>query len=184
MYSNVAGRSLDEPEFREVFEVAARLDVPILLHPTYPLSAKTVDAYALIPTLGFMFDTSTAALKLVLGGLYERHPDFKLIVPHVAGILPYLVGRIDYEASRFSYGSAISASPSEHLALLYADCVSVWPPAIALVTDFLGADRMMYGSDYPFWDPERGFEALAATSLDDSARAAISSGTADRIFRL
>jgi predicted TIM-barrel fold metal-dependent hydrolase len=46
VYSNVAGRSLDEPEFRQVFDAAARLDAPVLLHPTYPLSAPSVNVRA------------------------------------------------------------------------------------------------------------------------------------------
>src|SRR5436305_7649908 len=57
IFSNVAGTPLDAPEFAPVFETAAQFDAPLLLHPTYPLSAHTVDAYALIPTLGFVFDT-------------------------------------------------------------------------------------------------------------------------------
>ena len=60
------------------------LDVPLYIHPTYPLVAKRLDAYALIPTLGFLVDTTTAVLRLVLGGLYERHPDFKLVLGHAA----------------------------------------------------------------------------------------------------
>jgi aminocarboxymuconate-semialdehyde decarboxylase len=63
IFSNVAGSPVDLPEFAPVFEAAAQFDVPLLLHPTYPLTAKTVDAYALIPTLGFVFDTTTAAVK-------------------------------------------------------------------------------------------------------------------------
>ena len=80
LFSNIGGSPL-EP---------SRCDIPILLHPTFPLSAASVDEYALIPTLGFLFDTTTTVLRLVLDGLYERYPNFKLIVPHTASLIPWL----------------------------------------------------------------------------------------------
>ena len=183
IFSNVRGQPLDAPGMDAIFDAAARLDVPLLLHPTFPLAAASVDAYALVPTLGFLFDTTTAALRLVLGGLYERHPGFKLVVPHTASLIPWLVGRIDYEAERMPNGTGVlSVSPSEHLRLLYADIVCDWPPAVRLLVDFLGADRVMFGSDYPFWDPARSVKALEASELAPADDELVRVGTAERLF--
>ena len=78
-----------------------------------------------------------------------------------------LVGRIDYEAERHEGSTAkLSVKPSEALALLYTDCVCVWPPALRSALEFFGPERVMYGSDYPFWDPALSFEAVAGTGLD------------------
>src|SRR4051794_5138510 len=173
LFSNVRGEPLDVPAREVLFETAARLDAPVLLHPAFPLSANALDAYALIPTLGFLVDTTTAVLRLVLGGLYERHPAFKLVVPHTASLIPWLVGRIDYEGERMPNGlGVLSERPSLHLRRLYADVVSDWTPAVRLLVDFLGPERVMYGSDYPFWDPERTTRALAQAGVDERVRAA------------
>lgn len=185
IYSNVAGRALDDPGLRVVFDTAARLDAPIFIHPTFPLTASTVDAYALIPTLGFMFDTTTAVVRLVLDGLYERHPSFRLILAHAASLLPQLAGRIDYEAERHASGrGAISVDPSDHLRLVYTDSVCVWPPALRSALELVGPERVMLGSDYPFWDPERTFATLEAAGLDPELTVAIHSGNARRLFGL
>jgi aminocarboxymuconate-semialdehyde decarboxylase len=185
IYSNVAGRPLDDPELRVVFDTAARLQAPIFIHPTFPLTAATVDAYALIPTLGFMFDTTTAVLRLVLDGLYERHPDFRLIVAHAGTLLPQLAGRIDYEAERHANGrGALSVNPSEHFRLVYTDSVCVWPPALRSTIELLGEERVMFGSDYPFWDPNRTFATIEAAALGEAVVAAIRSGNARRLFGL
>jgi predicted TIM-barrel fold metal-dependent hydrolase len=185
VYSNVAGGPLDTPELRVVFETAARLQTAIYIHPTFPLTADTVDAYALIPTLGFMFDTTTAAVRLVLDGLYERHPEFKLVLAHAASLLPQLAGRIDYEAERHANGrGALSVDPSEQLRLLYTDCVCAWPPALHSALALVGEDRMMFGSDYPFWDPQRSFDTLQRSGLDDTLLTAIHSTNAERLFGL
>jgi aminocarboxymuconate-semialdehyde decarboxylase len=185
VYSNVAGGSLDQPQLRVVFDTAARLGAPMYIHPTFPLTAATVDAYALIPTLGFMFDTTTAAVRLVLDGLYERHPDFRLVLAHAASLLPQLAGRIDYEAERHANGrGALSVEPSEHLRLLYTDSVCVWPPALRSTLELVGPERIMFGSDYPFWDPGRTFQTLDASGFDEETLSAIRSDNARRVFRL
>lgn len=187
VFSNAAGRPLDEPACEVVFDTAARLGVPIYMHPTYPLTASTLDAYALIPTLGFLFDTTTAALRLVFGGLYERHPDFKLVVSHVASLIPYVAARVDYEAERHIHVGGwgkLTVPPSEHLRLLYADAVCDSPATLRLATEFLAPGRMMYGSDYPFWDPDRATATLAGCGFDPETLRAIESRTADALFGL
>jgi len=185
LFSNIGGSPLEPSRCDVIFATAERCDVPILLHPTFPLSAASVDEYALIPTLGFLFDTTTTVLRLVLDGLYERYPNFKLIVPHTASLIPWLVGRIDYEAERMPGGmGALSAPPGEHLRLLYADTVCDWPPAVRLVVDFLGPDRVMFGSDYPFWDPARGKLALDGAHLTAQESEAVRAGTANAVFGL
>lgn len=185
LYSNVAGRSLDAPEFRQVFEAAARLDAPLLLHPTYPLSAASVNVHALIPVIGFLFDTTTATMRLILDGLYDRHPELKLILGHVGSVIPYIVGRLDYESSRIPGGlGALETMPSEHVRRLYVDTVSVWPPAMQLVVDYLGADRVLYATDHPFWDPAKTNDALAQVRLSDEQRKAIETDNAKRLLRI
>jgi predicted TIM-barrel fold metal-dependent hydrolase len=185
IYSNAAGRPLDDPALRDVFDVAARLDAPLYIHPTFPLTAATVDAYALIPSLGFVFDTTTAAMRLILGGLFERHPAFKLILAHAGSLLPQLAGRIDYEAARHGNGhGALSCPPSEHIARLYTDVVCVWPPALRNAVALLGADRVMFGSDYPFWDPARSIATLDDAGVEDEGDARIRTTNASRLFEL
>jgi predicted TIM-barrel fold metal-dependent hydrolase len=183
IYSNVAGGHLDQPQLRVVFDTAARLEAPLYIHPTFPLTASTVDAYALIPTLGFMFDTTTAAVRLVLDGLYERHPEFRLVLAHAASLLPQLAGRIDYEAERHANGrGALSVDPSEQLRLIYTDSVCVWPPALRSTLALVGPERVMFGSDYPFWDPARSFQTIDAAGLEAETLEAIRDTNARRLF--
>jgi len=183
IYSNVAGAQLDEPRFEVVYETVARLGVPLYIHPTYPVIANTLAAYALIPTLGFLVDTTTATLKLVFGGLYERHPDLKLVLAHAGSLLPQLVGRIDYEAARHD-GAArnLSMKPSEALANVYTDCICVWPAALRSTLEFFGPERLMYGSDYPFWDPRLSFDTLADCGFSDELTEAIASRNAATVM--
>jgi len=185
IYSNVAGQTLDEPRFEVVFDTAARLGLPVFIHPTFPLSAGTVRAYALMPTLGFLFDTTTAVMRLILGGVYERNPELKLVLAHAGSLIPQLVGRIDYEAARDPNGlGALTVVPSERLRQLYTDTVCVWAPALRSTLAFFGPERVMFGSDYPFWEPERTLATIDEAGFDEAAREAIAAGNARRLFGL
>jgi predicted TIM-barrel fold metal-dependent hydrolase len=185
VYSNIAGRDLDAIDCGPVLEAAADLDVPLMIHPTYPLSAAATDAYALIPTIGFLVDTSMAALRLIFAGLYERHPDFKLYLCHAGSLLPHLAGRIDYEGGRFPGGHGkLDALPSERFAQLYTDTVCGWPPALRSVFDLVGTDHVMFGSDYPFWEARPTLDTVAMADLEPAASRAVEAGNATRLFRL
>jgi aminocarboxymuconate-semialdehyde decarboxylase len=182
LFSSVQGRSLDEDDFRVVFDAAAELDVAIVLHPTFPAETRSLSAYGLVRTVGFLFDTTVCALRLVFSGLYERHPGFKLVVPHVGSLIPYILPRIDYESELMGAASHLAASPSEYLRRLYVDSVCLWPPALRMALDVFGADRVLLGTDTPFWDVGRGLETIEALDLPESQLESICSANAQRLF--
>jgi aminocarboxymuconate-semialdehyde decarboxylase len=124
-------------------------------------------------------------LRLVLGGLYERHPDLKLVLAHAGSLIPQLVGRIDYEAARMENGMGVLTDPpSEHLRKLYTDTVCVWPSALRNTLAFLGPDHVMVGTDYPFWDPQLTFDTIAELRLAPDDEHRLRRGTAEAVFRL
>jgi 2,3-dihydroxybenzoate decarboxylase len=186
VYSNVAGGHLDEQSRRIVFDVASSLRVPIMLHPTYPLCAPSMMAGGMIEMTGFLFDTTTAALRLVFDGLYERHPDFKFIVPHAGSLIPYFVGRIDHFGRVQRPGSTgnISGAASGHIRKFYIDTVCDSAPALRFCCDFFGVDRIMHGTDHPFWPMPLGPALLDQLELSAGDRAKIEHENAARVFRI
>ena len=182
-FSNIAGKDLDAADAGVVFEAAAALDVPMMIHPTYPLSAEATNAYAFISSIGFLVDTSMAALRLIWGGLYERHPEFKLYLCHAGSLLPQLAGRIEYECERFPGAlGKLEARPAERVAMVYTDTVCMWQPALRSAIELVGPDRMMFGTDYPFWAAEDTVDVFAEAELSGETRIAIESATAVRVF--
>lgn len=184
IYSNVAGGHLDEQSLRIFFDAAASLDIPVMLHPTYPLCAPSMMAGGMIEMVGFLFDTTTAALRLVFDGLYERHPDFKFIVPHAGSLIPYFVGRIDHFGNEQRPGStgSISGRATDHIRKFYVDTVCESVPAIRFCCDFFGADRIMHGTDHPFWPMPLGPRLLDQLGLSAGDREKIEEKNAVRVF--
>lgn len=185
VYSNVRGRMLDDAEFMPVWEAAAKLGAAIQIHPTHPLAADWLRTDILITGIGFLFDTTTAALRLILAGVYEKSPDLKLQLCHIGSLLPYILGRLDYQAHMFPHEvSHLSAPPSEYARKLYTDSVCLYPPALRLCLDVYGPDHLMWGTDDPFWPVDGAFATLAALNLPAEEYELITAGTARHVFGL
>jgi predicted TIM-barrel fold metal-dependent hydrolase len=183
IYSNVAGGHLDDPSRHVFFDTAASLDVPVMLHPTYPLCAPSVMTAGMIEIAGFLFDTTTAALRLVFDGLYDRHPDFKFIVPHAGSLIPYFLGRIEHFGSHRPGSTGMIKVPAgEHIRKFYVDTVCEWAPAVRFCCDFFGVDRVMHGTDHPFWPMRYGPRLLDSVDLSAVDRAKIDYQNAVRVF--
>lgn len=182
LLSNAEGRPLDGPEYHALFAAAAAHGVTLVIHPTLPIDRTAVDAPGLMTTLGFLFDTTACAARLVLGGVFDRNPDLKLLLPHVGSTIPYLLGRFDYEFELMGIDLPFPGRPSEHLRRLYLDCVCESPSALRLAVETFGADRIMFGSDEPFWTAERAAAVLADARLSDVDTELIRHGTADALF--
>jgi aminocarboxymuconate-semialdehyde decarboxylase len=184
LFSNLAGRTLDEPEFEQVFETAERLGVPIMIHPTYPLCIKTFDAYSMQSMLGYLVDTTAAVLRLVLGGTYERHPQLKIYLTHAGSLLPYIIGRIDNGAGKFSDEKPLDAKPSEYIKKIYTDTICNNPPTLRMAHEFFDDGRLMFGTDAPFWDPAINFATVDQLGLDEGERKSLVAGNASALFGL
>ena len=183
IYSNVAGEYLDAPDRRSFFAAAAELDLPVMLHPTYPVCAEPTRVGGLMEMAGFLFDTTHAALRLVFDGLYERHPDFKFFVPHAGSFIPYICGRVDMvAAARPGAMMALTSTPSEQVKRFFVDTVTASPQSVRFCCDFFGADHVMHGTDHPFWPMASGPAALEGAGLSAAERAQVEHETAARLF--
>ncbi len=96
----IAGRTndryLDDPSFHPILEAAVALDVPIYLHPTFP-SKVVQDAYYGFATFGWGWhmETGIHALRMILGGVFDRYPGLQLILGHWGEMIPFYLARVN-----------------------------------------------------------------------------------------
>ena len=106
--------------------------------------------YWLMPLVGFLFDTTLAASRLVFSGVVERYPRIRWVLTHMGGAIPFLSERLDRGWRAFAdCRRHIDRPPSEYLKTFYYDTVNFNPGAMRLALDFAGPDRILAGSDYP-----------------------------------
>ena len=150
VFSNVNHVALADPVFEPLWKKANELGAVIYIHPTDPAGVESMLEYWLMPLVGFLFDTTLAASKLVFSGVVERHPRIRWVLTHMGGAIPYLAERLDRGWRAFADCRAhIGRPPSEYLRTFYYDTVNFNPAAMRLALDFAGPDRILAGSDYP-----------------------------------
>ena len=110
-----------------------------------------LDAFGLVPPIGFMIDTTLAFARMILSGFIDRYPNLKLIAAHGGATLPYLAGRLDRCHEMIpACSSVIKDKPSEYLKRIWYDTVVYDQRALEMCIAVAGSpDRVLYGSDYP-----------------------------------
>ncbi len=150
LFSNVNGVALADASFWPLYEAADGLGAVLHIHPTNPVGVEAMTEYWLMPLVGFLFDTTLAAAKLVFSGVAERFPRIRWVLSHLGGAVPYLAERLDRGFHAFRDCRAhLTRPPSEVLKRFYYDTVNFDPGALELAAAFAGADHLLAGSDYP-----------------------------------
>jgi predicted TIM-barrel fold metal-dependent hydrolase len=141
--------------------------------------------YELVQVLGFLLDTSLAMARLIFGGVMERFPKIRFVLPHLGSTLPYVMGRIDTSSGNIP-GSRerLRKPPSEYFREVYLDTVSLHPPALKLACDFHGTDKILFASDRPWWSLQRAVESILDLALPRRDKERIFSENALRLLRI
>ena len=188
IFSNIRNKPLDSPEFQPVFKHIAMLGAAIHLHPAIPLNRIGLDSARLYLPLGFPYDTSLNALRLIQCGLFDEAPDLKLIVAHCGGVLPYLKGRIATYNATLSPPAADRLHPAnpidDYLGKLYADSVCYHLEALECCYKVLGASRILYGTDHAFGRYNAPAELVDQLTCPQSDRELIYHGNAKRLLNI
>ena len=172
IYTNVAGRPLDDPAFEPFWKAMNKTETPIWLHPSRTASfpdyqSETKSKYEIWWTLGWSYETAAAMSRLVFSKIMDRYPKLKIITHHMGGIVPMLEGRIgpgwDQIGARTSdedyqkLKKSLKKRPLDYFKeSFYCDsAVFGGKPATECGLAFYPNDRIVFASDCPF-DPEKG----------------------------
>jgi len=173
-------RSLDAPQFWDIFEAAADLRAPIYLHPRAPVPVVTdayyrgfdapVDALLATGAFGWHYDAGLTVLRMIIAGVFDRFPDLQIILGHWGEVVLFYLDRI-------AILDAVT-SLQRPIAEYFRSNIHITPGGISShkylrwSMETVGADRIMYASDYPF-NRERAGSArrfLADAPISDADR--------------
>lgn len=180
--SSIAGEGLDAPRLEAFWSCAEQLGVPLFLHPIDSALLDAMSGYdgRLHSSLGRVCDSSIAVMRLILSGTLDRHPDLKILHFHCGGVLPFAAGRLDKNASI----PGIAQQPTEYLKRMWVDTAMPHSLTIGMAIQYYGADRVLYGSDNPCWNPLAALHATEALALDQTVMDAVMRDNADRLIDL
>jgi aminocarboxymuconate-semialdehyde decarboxylase len=185
--ANIAGRSLTDPGFANIWKAINKHKLPVLVHPTNPPGTGELDIhrYNLIAQVGFMFDTALAVSRLIYDGFLDTYPNVKLIASHAGAYLPYIAGRMDicYE-NMPPVREKVTDHPMTLLREIYYDSVTFQQQSLELCVHVGGEDKVMYGSDYPHNIGDMRGCLARVDALPYATRQAVRGGNAERIFNI
>lgn len=177
--TRVGDDELDARRLRPFFEEAARLGVPMFVHPIDGEGATRCRTPVGAFGLGMLADTAVAAHSLVHGGVLADLPDLRLCLSHSGGAYPVAHSRLRYMAGVVAGEDRQrrSAELDDLAALLWADALVFDPSLLAPAATVFGADHLLLGSDFPFIDYR---EATAAAT--GAGQEKMGSGNAERFL--
>ena len=185
--ANIHERHLTEPAFAPIWAAIDALELPVLVHPTTPpgTAAQQLDEFMLASSVGFMYDTSLAISRMIFDGFFDRYRKLKIIASHAGGTLPYIAGRLDRIHEQLKAARVkIERRPSEYLREIWYDAIAYRIEALKLCIEIGGADRVMYGSDFPHTIGDMKGVLHRVDALDAATAKAIRQTNAERIFKL
>jgi len=179
--SSRRGLFLGDPSVLPTLEAAARLKVPVFVHPVGLPDASifVAGAGALGNSLGRGLMNGVAFLSILQSGLLDELPDLNLVFATLG------LGAIVQAARGGKYGREERAkTPRPNI---YFDTMGQDPAIIKVLTTFFGADRVVAGTDWPILPAlsEAGLAAsFAEAGLTPDEQALVAGGNARRLLRL
>jgi len=140
-----------------------------------------------MPLVGFTFDTTLAAAKLVFSGVAEKFPRIRWVLAHLGGAIPYLAERLDRGYFAFKdCREHIDKPPSEYLKDFYYDSVNFDLKALQLAIDFAGADHLVAGSDFPhqIGSLEKMVDSIEKLNISSKDKGAIYGENASKLLEI
>ncbi|MBN8935749.1 MAG: amidohydrolase [Rhizobiales bacterium] len=205
IYTNVAGKPLDDRKFTPFWRAMNKTGTPVWMHPSrsarfadYAGEAKS--KYEIWWALGWSYETAAAMSRLVFSGIMDKYPDLKIITHHFGGIVPMLEGRIGYgwdqigartsdEDLQKLKKSLKKKRPLDYFKESFYTDTAVFggKPATECGLAFYPTDKIVFASDCPF-DPEKGtfyiretLRILDSIDMSNAKRKAIMYGNLEKI---
>ena len=183
---HVNGRTYDQDGFEPVWEAAEELGVFLLVHQykNTVVGLRTQD-YFLLNSIGNLADRTITFASFIYGGVLDRHPGLTICLCHGGGYVPYALDRLDKGWDVWPDMRGRSQDrPSSYVRRFYFDTVVYTPRNLRFLIDVVGADRVVFGTDWPapmtFDDPVGRLESMTELSPDE--KRALLRGTAASLF--
>ena len=185
------GRYLDDRFFWPVLARAEALKLPIYLHPTQSPQAVTDAWYGgLAPLVGEMMagpgwgwhiETALHVLRMILGGVFDAHPELQIVVGHMGETLPSMLQRVDVMAPAMTkLKKPISAYLRENVHYTFSG-FNFLPAFLDLLLQ-VGVERIMFSTDHPYQSMAEGRAFLDRLPVSPADRERIAHDNAERLF--
>ena len=149
MATAINGKNLDDKSFFSIYAKCEELGWPIFTHPVAPLGGERMSKYYLSNLLGNPVEIGIAGYSLILGGVIDAFPKLDVILPRAGGNVPWGIMRLDRTVERMPQLAQAKRPATIYLKRFYYDCIIESPEILIDLIRLVGADRVLFGTDYP-----------------------------------
>ena len=150
LFSRNADLQVDDPKLEPIYDAVEQVGLPVQIHPTIPLWAEPIGSYGMVAANSFVIDTAFAFMRLCYSGILDRHPSMKVVMPHAGGVLPFLDGRLPQRREQVPEGEGRNVKEVLFSEQAWFDLANHSVHVLGYFKNYLGFDRAMYATDYPF----------------------------------
>ncbi len=189
------GHFFDEERFFPIFEKSAELQVPVYFHPGEVSEQVAAHYYRgnwsnmVASTLagqgfGWHLDVGIHIIRMTLSGIFDKLPGLTLINGHWGELVPYFFERLDAQLPPKLTGLARSFTEyyKEHVYVTPSGMLYNAP--MGLCVSELGADRILWATDYPYLRPENPREYLENAPISDEDKEKIGYRNAEKLLKI
>lgn len=186
-------RTLDDPAYDDLFATAARHRQPIFIHPQIPSNQLRDAAYRGFDPLvelglatfgwGWHMDAGLAALRLILTGTFDRHPELRLVLGHWGEMLLFWMDRAD---SLSGVATHLERRVSDYIRtnIHITSSGMLQERLLRHTLDFTDAGQVLFSTDYPFIRPDAAAVDRFFDAIPSDQRTKIAYSNAEILFRL
>jgi 2,3-dihydroxybenzoate decarboxylase len=190
---NESVQYLDEEPIGEFWAKVSELGVPVYLHPREPLPSqrRSIQGYPELYGIayGTTLETASHALRLMLSGLFDRHPNVQVILGHLGEGLPYILPRtqhrleVQYNGAR---GAKALRRPSYYLTNNFWLTTSGYydPHPFLEAIEQIGEDRVLFSADYPYERMSSAARWFDDAQFSNALKLKVGRENANRLFSL
>ncbi len=181
--TNVGPVYVGDEAFEPLFAELNRRRAVVFIHPM-PLPCPLVPG---IPghVADFLLSTVRAATNLVHKGTLLRYPELRIILPHGGGFIPYAVQRMVWALASHDPSRSMDELTAQYRSFYFDVAISTAPDTLAALLAFAEKTHLLYGSDFPYTQPEsvRFYtRQLDATDMDPQVRDGLNHANAESLF--
>jgi aminocarboxymuconate-semialdehyde decarboxylase len=140
---------LSDPAYEPLWQALDAQAAFLFMHPGTTCDSR-LDKFFLRNVVGNPMETGVAASHMVMSGVMSRYTNMLVCLAHGGGIVPAIAERVQHGWSVKATGENKSGPPREAFRRFCADCITFSPTALGHAAAVFGADRILFGSDWPF----------------------------------
>ena len=133
---------------------------------------------------GWHIETAVHVIRMILGGVFDRHPKLQIVIGHLGEGIPFMLPRLNknFSVEVTKLQRPLGAYLRENIHYTFGGFN--FPATFQNLVAEVGVERIMFSADHPWGSMAEARKFLDKIPVSDADRARIAHGNAEKLFGL